>query len=60
MDKRIIFIKTVEEKTGLHRQTLWRYWQAGKFPKPRKIETQNCWLESDIDKWIDEKMGSAA
>ena len=60
MNKKLIFIKAVEQKTGKHRQTLWRWWQAGKFPKPIKVETQNAWLESDIDQWIDSKMGKVA
>lgn len=60
MNKRIIFIKTVCEMTGLHRQTIWRYMQANKFPQPSKIENRNAWLLSDIDKWIDERMGVQA
>ena len=57
MDKKIIFAKTVAEKVGCSRQTIWRYIEANKFPKPIKIEQRNAWLESTIDQWIDEKMG---
>ena len=60
MNKKIIFIKQVEERTGKHRQTLWRWWNSGKFPKPTKVESQNAWLEEVVDQWIDEKMGVAA
>ena len=58
-NKRIIFIKTVTDKTGLNRMTIWRYVKAGKFPKPSKIENRNAWLEEAVDQWIDEKMGLA-
>lgn len=59
MSKKLIFIKTVENKTGRNRQTLWRYWTAGKFPKPVKIESANAWLESEVDQWIDSKLSAA-
>ena len=33
---------------------LWRLWCAGKFPKPIKVSaSRNCWLESDIDQWVE-------
>lgn len=57
MSKKIVFIKTVEDKTGLTRQSIWRYLQANKFPLPTKIGNRNAWLESSIDAWIDEKIG---
>ena len=56
-NKQIIFIKTVTELTGLHRQSIWRYVKEGKFPKPSKIESRNAWLLVDVERWIDSKMG---
>jgi prophage regulatory protein len=56
-EKKIIFIKTLTELTGLHRQTIWRYVKAGKFPKPTKIESRNAWYLRDVENWIDLKMG---
>lgn len=58
--KRIVFIKYVCEITGLHRMTIWRYVNAGKFPQPSKIESRNAWLLSDVEDWIDSKMGVEA
>ena len=58
-NKKIIFIKEAERRTGKNRITLWRWWQENKFPKPFKVESQNAWLESTIDQWIDEKAGIA-
>ena len=60
MNKKILFIDGVTNKTGRHRQTIWRWVKAGKFPKPQVIENRNAWLESVIDQWIDSKMGVQA
>ena len=60
MNKRLLFIKQVEEMTGRHRQTLWRYWVAGKFPKPVSVEGRNAWTEETIQNWIDSKMENAS
>lgn len=57
MNKRIVFIKIVCEMTGLHRQTIWRYIKANKFPKPSKIENRNAWYLHEIEQWQDEQMG---
>lgn len=56
MNTRIIFIRTVMQLTGLSRQTIWRYVNAGKFPPPKKIDNRNAWTEQKINTWIDEQM----
>lgn len=39
--------------TGLSRQTIWRYWKSGSFPKPRCIGNgASLWLESDLIEWF--------
>jgi prophage regulatory protein len=35
---------------------LWRLWKAGRFPKPLKISGRNCWLETEIDAWLAERI----
>ena len=60
MNKQIIFIKTVCEMTGLHKQSIWRYWKNGKFPVPRKIESRNAWYLHEIEQWQAEKMEVSA
>ena len=59
MNKKIIFIDTVCKLTGRHKMSIYRYIKAGTFPKPSKIENRNAWFLSDIENWIDEKMGVA-
>ena len=50
---RILRIKTVLERTGLSRSTMYRKMQAGTFPKNVQISTRCAgWRESDIAAWL--------
>lgn len=50
---RILRIKTVLERTGLSRSTLYRRIQAGRFPAQVRI-AERCtgWRESAINGWL--------
>lgn len=51
---RILRLKSVLERTGLSRSTLYRKIQLGTFPKQLRISTRCAgWRESDIDAWLD-------
>lgn len=51
--ERIIRIKTVLERTGLTRSTLYRKVQAGSFPKQVAISTRCAgWRESAVNEWL--------
>jgi len=53
VSKRIIRIKTVLDRTGLTRSTLYRKVQAGSFPKQIAIGTRcTGWRESAVDEWL--------
>ena len=54
---RIVRLLEVQRKTGLGRSSVYKYMGEGSFPKsitlgPRAIG----WLESDIDRWIAERV----
>ena len=50
---RILRIKTVLERTGLTRSTLYRKMDAGTFPKNTRISTRCMgWRESVIAEWL--------
>ena len=51
--ERILRLKSVLERTGLSRSTVYRKVQARTFPKPLKI-SERCigWRESDIAAWL--------
>jgi prophage regulatory protein len=51
--ERILRLKSVLERTGLSRSTLYRKIQLGTFPKQLRISTRCAgWRESDVDSWL--------
>ena len=51
---RIVRIRTVLDRTGLSRSTLYRTIADGSFPPKVKLgEHSSGWRESAIDRWID-------
>lgn len=51
--ERILRLKSVLERTGLSRSTLYRKIQLGTFPKQLKISVRCAgWRESDVDTWL--------
>lgn len=50
---RILRLKSVLERTGLSRSSVYRKMQAGTFPKNLQISTRCAgWRESAIDRWM--------
>ena len=53
----ILRIKKVIEKTGLAKSTIYKKIAEKEFPKPISLSVKAVgWLESDIQKWIEEKI----
>jgi prophage regulatory protein len=51
--ERIIRLKTVLDRTGLSRSTLYRKMADGTFPRQLPISTNGAgWYESAINRWI--------
>ncbi len=52
---KIIRLRTVQDRTGLSRSTIYAWIDEGKFPKQIKIGGRSTgWVEEDIDNWIGE------
>lgn len=50
---RLLRPRTVCERTGLSRSTLWRLERRGAFPRHRQISTNAVgWLEEEVTAWI--------
>ncbi len=50
---RVLRLPAVIAKTGVGRDTIYRWGKAGKFPKPVKLsERSSGWLEHEIERWI--------
>lgn len=54
----LLRLKQVEEKTGLKRSQIYLYMKNCSFPRSIKIGPSSvAWLESEIDEWINIKLG---
>ena len=54
---RILRRRAVEAQTGLSRSTLYARMSADEFPRPVRLgEKAVGWLESDIEKWIADRV----
>lgn len=54
---RILRLKDVIEKTGLARSTIYKYLDAGTFPKPIPLGGRSVgWVDSEVHEWIAEKI----
>lgn len=53
---RLIRIKEVMYRTGLARSTVYKFIKLDKFPKQVAIGGVAAWDESEIDKWIFNKI----
>lgn len=62
MAERILRMKDVVERTGLCRAAIYRYIEAGKFPRQFNIAGGRAvgWKESQIDRWIGEQSKGGA
>ena len=59
--ERLLRLKTVVDRTGLGRTLIYQQMDEGSFPKPVKIGARAvAWAESDIQKWIEERIAGTA
>jgi prophage regulatory protein len=50
---RLIRFRTVKDRTGLSRSTIWRLERTGAFPKHHRISANAvAWLEQDVVDWM--------
>lgn len=55
---RIIRLRTVLDRTGLSRSTLYRKIAEGTFPAQIKISINGAgWRESDVNRWVGNPVG---
>jgi prophage regulatory protein len=54
---RILRLKAVIEKTGLARSTIYKYVDAGTFPKPIPLGGRSVgWVDAELHEWITERI----
>ncbi len=55
--QKLLFIQDVEQIIGRNRMTLRRWWTAGKFPRPTKLNgTALAWHCESVDRWIHQNL----
>lgn len=56
MTDNLLRLREVSTRTGLARSTIYKLMGLGRFPAQKRL-TESCvaWLQSDIDRWIDER-----
>ncbi|MEJ1370899.1 MAG: AlpA family phage regulatory protein [Candidatus Sedimenticola sp. (ex Thyasira tokunagai)] len=52
-------IKDVERLVGVHRQTIWRWYSTGSFPKPHHIGRNRFWILAEVKHWLEEQINAA-
>jgi predicted DNA-binding transcriptional regulator AlpA len=52
---RLISKPEVLDRVGVTFPTLWAWMRAGTFPRSRDLGGKACWLESEIDAWIENR-----
>ena len=58
MPNRIIRLRTVLDRTGLSRSTLYRKISEGSFPPQLKISVHGAgWSEAEVERWIADPAG---
>jgi predicted DNA-binding transcriptional regulator AlpA len=54
--RRRIKIAELERRLGVHKQTIWRWYSFGDFPKPHYLSQDRMWFESEVSEWEARKM----
>jgi predicted DNA-binding transcriptional regulator AlpA len=52
---RLVFKPEVLDRVGVTYPSLWQWMREGRFPLSREVGGKIAWLESEIDKWIEER-----
>jgi len=53
-------IAELEVRLGCSRQTIWRWYTAGRLPAPHYLGQHRLWFEHEIEQWEQKQMSSRA
>ena len=58
--QRLVRLRTVRERTGLSKSSLYALAQQGEFPRPVKIGTRSSgWIEAEVEAWIAKRVAAS-
>jgi prophage regulatory protein len=49
---RLISKPEVLDRVGVTFPTIWKWMREGKFPRSRQLGGKSCWIESEVEAWI--------
>ena len=59
--RRVLRIRTVCDRTGLSRSSIYAYEKEGKFPKKIRLSARATgWVEEDVDAWLEARIAASS
>lgn len=49
---RLLSKPEILDRAGVSYQTIWAWMRDGKFPRSRVLGSKICWLESEVEQWM--------
>lgn len=59
LNDKMVDMKFITEFTGLTDKWFYKLISEGQFPKPIKLGRSSRWLESEVAKWVNEKVNQS-
>lgn len=56
--KKRLTVADLEQRLGCSKQTVWRWYSKGDFPKPHYLGQNRVWFESDVETWEEKQMAT--
>jgi predicted DNA-binding transcriptional regulator AlpA len=53
---RRVGIAELEQRLGVDRSTIWRWYRAGKFPAPHFLGERRAWFLAEVEAWELQRM----
>jgi predicted DNA-binding transcriptional regulator AlpA len=56
LERRRLNIAALEKLLGCSRQTIWRWYTTGDFPRPHYLGQNRLWFIDEVEDWLEEQM----
>ncbi|WP_142464614.1 helix-turn-helix transcriptional regulator [Klebsiella spallanzanii] len=56
LDDKMVDMKFITEFTGLTDKWFYKLISEGKFPEPIKLGRSSRWMQSEVEKWVQERI----
>ncbi|EAA2775228.1 AlpA family transcriptional regulator [Salmonella enterica subsp. diarizonae] len=59
LDDKMVDMKFITEFTGLTDKWFYKLISEGKFPEPIKLGRSSRWMQSEVEKWVQERIDAS-